>query len=696
MSEIQADILDCVWIEHFMNCDIHKLFRLSQKYTYNVQVDEDKNRVTITRSENKNYIDGFFEKESKVEVNAVVGENGCGKTSLLRAVFDHSIHRNTEDKPSNRIFIFRNGTILYVDENSNAISERFSSNKAIIDLNKPKSISLSFWSQFGEKIYYHSLALDYSIFNDFFISNDKKNERRANVERSKYDISTSALIHPEYPYGMERYEKTTVQNYFFEEFKKQLQFIQFYKNNSKKFRDFTDFQLPQKIYITTKPLNTIAEQLLSNHSDCEESIQTLKKAFDNSFEKDDPLKKLKHSIAFGLTAAKIRICAYIFSGCEKPDWEKFNRLLSDYASIVTKNRPPKMDNWEMMKRIVNNDDKQCPDKLRDEVERNSSNALNSLNEFIELLDKAESIDNTINVFYSGETLPISAEKLISSYFDFGIYYNFINFSWGLSSGEQGRLALFARLYRTLISQGNPRKLENQGSVLWLLDEADMLLHPRWQQNYVRDIVRFAECFIKIKIANTIQIILATHSPIMLSDIPKQNVLFLKKEDDGIIEDYGCNTFASNIFQLFREGFFIGETGIGVYAEEKLKEIVDHIHENDIDDNELRKLIAAVGDTFLRNKLNEEYLMYRSKKNETEKIQAERIAKLESANTELLKQQRLDHEEKANHKKEAEKILKKLDDLNYNEDNTMEVTETKKKPMDDLADVIREFMQRFID
>lgn len=188
MSEIQADILDCVWIEHFMNCDIHKLFRLSQKYTYNVQVDEDKNRVTITRSENKNYIDGFFEKESKVEVNAVVGENGCGKTSLLRAVFDHSIHRNTEDKPSNRIFIFRNGTIIYVDVNSNAISERFSSNKAIIDLNKPKSISLSFWPQFGEKIYYHSLALDYSIFNDFFISNDKKNERRANVERSKYDM----------------------------------------------------------------------------------------------------------------------------------------------------------------------------------------------------------------------------------------------------------------------------------------------------------------------------------------------------------------------------------------------------------------------------------------------------------------------------------------------------------------------------
>lgn len=614
MSKIQADILDCVWIEHFMNCDTHKLFQLSQKYTYNVQVDEDKHRVTIKRSENKNYIDGFFEKKSKIEVNAVVGENGCGKTSLLRAIFDHSIHRNTEDKRSNRIFIFRNGTIIYLDENSNAITERFSSdsNEFIIDLNKHKSISLSFWPQYGEKIYYHSLALDYSIFNDFFISNDKKNERRANVERSKYDISTSALIHPEYPYGMERYEKTTVQNYFFEEFKKQLQFIQFYKNNSKKFRDFTDFQLPQKIYITTKPLNTIAEQLLSNHPECEESIQTLKNAFDNSFEKDDPLKKLKHSIAFGLTAAKIRICAFIFSGCEKPDWKKFNRLLSDYADIVTKKESEKMDNWEMMKSIVNNDDKQCTDKLSDEVERNSTNALNSLNEFIELLDKAESSNNTINVFYSGEKLPVSAEKLISLYFDFGIYYNFINFSWGLSSGEQGRLALFARLYRTLIPQGNSKEPENQGSVLWLLDEADMLLHPRWQQNYVRDIVRFAECFIKIKIVNTIQIILATHSPIMLSDIPKQNIVYLSSNNEEYKKQ--PETFGSNIFKLYNNAFFLDQTGIGAFAEETMLELLKNIHGINIETSEkeldrIKKHINIIGDPYLKRNFELEYYKY---------------------------------------------------------------------------------------
>jgi len=283
---------------------------------------------------------------------------------------------------------------------------------------------------------------------------------------------------------------------------------------------------------------------------------------------------------------------------------------------------------------------------------------------------------------------ITASVFYNYYSKINSFSNFLFFDYGLSSGEMALLNMYSRLYYVI-----KQRIKKSENILIFIDEVDMLLHPEWQRQYIKSVLAF---FKKTFPSISFQIVIATHSPIMLSDIPKQNVLFLKKEDDGIIEDNGCNTFASNIFQLFREGFFIGDTGIGVYAEQKLKEIVDHIHNKDKDDNEIKKLIAAVGDTFLRNKLNEEYLLYRSQKNDTEKIQAERIAKLESANTELLKQQRLDHEEKANNKKEAEKILKKLDDLNENEDNAMEVTETKKNPMDDLADVIREFMQRFID
>ena len=107
----------------------------------------------------------------------------------------------------------------------------------------------------------------------------------------------------------------------------------------------------------------------------------------------------------------------------------------------------------------------------------------------------------------------------------------------------------------------------------MIDEADMLLHPEWQRKFINTLVSFFKPFSE---NFTIQLLIATHSPIMLSDIPKQNVLFLNNLDDGIKECDGCDTFASNIFQLFREGFFIGDTGIGVYAEKKLKEIVDHI------------------------------------------------------------------------------------------------------------------------
>ena len=188
------------------------------------------------------------------------------------------------------------------------------------------------------------------------------------------------------------------------------------------------------------------------------------------------------------------------------------------------------------------------------------------------------------------------------------------------------------------------------------------MHPEWQRTIINELLKFIKYAFKDKY---VQVIMTTHSPIMLSDIPKQNVLFLKKSDDGVEECDGCDTFASNIFQLFREGFFIGDTGIGVYAEQKLKEIVDHIHNSDIDDNELRKLIDSVGDTFLRNKLNEEYLIYHSHENDTEEKQSERIIVLENqlikANVRLNEKypERNNAERSEINPEEAQAIIKEL-------------------------------------
>lgn len=76
------------------------------------------------------------------------------------------------------------------------------------------------------------------------------------------------------------------------------------------------------------------------------------------------------------------------------------------------------------------------------------------------------------------------------------------------------------------------------------------------------------------------------------------------------------TFASNIFALYQESFFLEDSGIGTFAKNKLKDLVKWIHEDfqesSHSNEELEAMIESVGDVYLRAKLKNEYNMYRMK------------------------------------------------------------------------------------
>jgi len=236
----------------------------------------------------------------------------------------------------------------------------------------------------------------------------------------------------------------------------------------------------------------------------------------------------------------------------------------------------------------------------------------------EISDEIEpsTLNFTINI--SGEdndkSLNLDLMKVFNEYRGDGIIYDYMNFSWNLSSGEYARWALFARIY----GHAENKQLgfdDDYRTLILLLDEADMLLHPEWQRNYVEQIVLFAK---KMFPDIVVQIIIATHSPIMLSDIPKQNTLFLT---DNRQKEPG-ETFASNIFALYQDSFFLEDSGIGTFAKNKLTDLVTWIREDSQQSNhsndELLALIESVGDVYLRAKLKNEYNMYRMKESSDSK------------------------------------------------------------------------------
>lgn len=63
---------------------------------------------------------------------------------------------------------------------------------------------------------------------------------------------------------------------------------------------------------------------------------------------------------------------------------------------------------------------------------------------------------------------------------------------------------------------------------------------------------------------------------LLSDIPIGNVVRLQRNRDGaseVVTNDGVCSFAANIFDLYKDAFFLDEGAMGAFAAEKVKELL---------------------------------------------------------------------------------------------------------------------------
>ncbi len=184
----------------------------------------------------------------------------------------------------------------------------------------------------------------------------------------------------------------------------------------------------------------------------------------------------------------------------------------------------------------------------------------------------------------------------------------INTYPNLSSGQKWIINLVSKIESLVsISRYNP---EAGNNVMLLLDEPEVYLHPEWQRLFIYILTSF----IKEKFPEKyFHIIITTHSPFLLSDIPKENCIFLDLKYDEENQEYITkakskeeisNTLAQNIYYLLADGFFM-EKGVGEYINMHLKQFLEKINKGALtskEEKEFRELIGNIGDTVLRNKL----------------------------------------------------------------------------------------------
>ncbi len=169
----------------------------------------------------------------------------------------------------------------------------------------------------------------------------------------------------------------------------------------------------------------------------------------------------------------------------------------------------------------------------------------------------------------------------------------------LSSGEKQQIySIHTIIYhlRNLSSIKNGSVLKKYSKINILLDEIELYFHPEMQRNFVNRLLKgIGQLSANLeRNIDSINILIATHSPFVLSDIPSTNVLRLTRGHSTEVSEH---TFGANIHDLLANDFFLDKGFMGEFAKEKINETIDWINKH----IELkRKQVLIKDDVFYKN------------------------------------------------------------------------------------------------
>ncbi len=255
-------------------------------------------------------------------------------------------------------------------------------------------------------------------------------------------------------------------------------------------------------------------------------------------------------------------------------------------------------------------------------------------------------------------------QLLSEYQSICVFNNPIDFNWELSSGEENIMRIFSNLFYVFdqdtiynsnddyVIYNNERhsSVKNEkiicNSILLCIDEADLTLHPEWQRCLIKILTTFIPQIYPPSCAKDIQLILTTHSPLILGDIPNENLTYLfsektKNKYNILPLPIPGPTFGQNIHTILKDSFFLDKGTAGAFAADKINTAAEQLLkiiknsqnrkinitllENELED--IQKIIHLVAPGVLRVKLENLFQQAKgtlNEKKETHHIQANKL------------------------------------------------------------------------
>ncbi|KAI3346087.1 AAA family ATPase [Clostridium botulinum] len=577
--------IEYIWIEEYA-CLRDKEFNLSlsNRFEYD-KINKKIDHVKYTKRYN-NFFNINNSSNNIQDIIAIVGGNGNGKTTLLKLIAEIIEIDEEYNKSDFIVVISENNTDfkIYTNIDDASIHKNSDENGLTYETfiygydNNIPAIADKL------NLIYYSNALDNSSTIDNSILN-----------KNIFDISTTYL--------MKSYNETNNSfiNYIQSEYMKQIEFVTSYQNSEKHLK----FNIPKEIYIDTtgidkkidelieivtpdtyyKDSDSITEDEYYNREVIVEALGSIKYKFDESIKKC----VLDIQLYTKIRLVYLHLVISLYNDIKDLDFSRigdmdqiiyFNEAL-DKNNIIDSCIKSGNESGVMLEYL------KTESILRD-IE-NKDHILSPLTLDYTNDTLIYDISKLRTTFKSGKSRKMEKnlketeiQYIKSSIYDFykllclnGINEDMIEIFWPLSTGEYNLLSLYSRIYEVYKSMEG----ENE-SIILLLDEGENSLHPRWQQQYVKSIINLIDDLFDN--AN-VQIILTTHSPILLSDIPGDNVIYLDKNNK-----YAENlkTFGANIYDLYNNSFFLNNsvtTGvIGTFADGKIKNIIGKL--NNIEKN----------------------------------------------------------------------------------------------------------------
>lgn len=583
-----------IWVEKYFIIE-NQTFNFGSEYVFDVK--EQDNEIFINVKKTDSYCNIFNNAISNI--SCIVGENGAGKTTLIKII---NLLKAGKPLKDNVLIVYKENDkwFYYLYKHTKKlINIKFKSNSILSD--KKNNIFKSEKNPFEliDLIFYSNLL---SKQNDRYLNNDDILNRSVDYNiRKEFEYEKVNAYVSKYKERINRNEITEGESfnilslYFSKKEKRLFKFLADVNYKHKKIKEIINkINFPESISLWINQ-EIIYEETVRLIEISTYEFQRLKDIYAFCNKRNNEINDIKTRFKNGIIFNLFFIAFYndFFKMTSNVSLKKLETFVNSVN--LDKNIIEKLKSYLLN---IDNNNKYYPIAKIKKIVQDIDSKFERIiihppdNVYESLSYKVEINDNL------WEFLSLILE--INDFKD----NNLLEFGWGnLSSGERAILYQFSELYEAF-------GYLNNESIIVSIDEGELFLHPLWQREYISLINLFMNYFYEklFDCNKRFQVILTTHSPFIASDLPKSNIVFLKKIKRKCVvlnsQTVG-DTFASNIHHLFLDSFFMNNELIGAFANEKIIEVIKIINNKKIAKKDYAKqIIDIIGDPLIKNRLND--------------------------------------------------------------------------------------------